>query len=158
MDRDRSWLAAAEVGIAVGMLVAMALPWWSVTPTTADRIPTGPAYSVGINGLGQTGFTDADLFARIGPPIVLVVVFLAAWLSRRGLIVLALIGFLSTLTVGAAGLIDQANLGLIGYFPTRPDVGLQLLAWLGLAGTVVTAIDLTRDGTTTRLWRLPHRV
>jgi hypothetical protein len=158
LDRDRSWLATAEIAIAVGLLVATQLPWWLVTPTTADRIPTGPSYSTGINGVGGASVTDADLAVLFGPPVVLVLVLLAGWLSRRGLVVLALIAFLSTGTVGALGLIDQSNAGLVDAFPTQPYVGLQLFAWLCLAGTIVTAVDLTWNGMHTALSRRRKRL
>ena len=151
-DRDRTWLAATEIAIAIGMMVSQLLPWWQVTPTTADRIPTGPSYTVGMDG-ASAGGTEASLFVMFGPWILLVFVLLAAWLSRRGLIVLSLIGFLSIFSLGAMGEIHLANFDLVGTWPTRPYLGLELFALLSLAGTIVTAIDLARDGRSTALSR-----
>jgi hypothetical protein len=152
-ERDRSWFALLEVAAAAGLIATMFLPWFLVTPSTPDRIPTGPAYSVSLGGVGGGGLTDADLVVWFGPPLVLVLALLAAVLPWRGFLVATLIAFLSTGCVGALGMIHEANFDELNAYPTRPYVGLELFAVLCLVGTLVAAIDLTRGGTSTALWR-----
>lgn len=151
--RDRSWFALIEVALSIALIVTWWLPWYVITPSTPDGIPTGPAYSVGINGVDSGGVTDAQLIVLLGPPLLLMLTVLAAALPWRGFVVGSLVAFLATGCVGAVGLIRMANFDLLGYWPTRPDVGLQLFAWLCLAGTLITAVDLTRGGSATALWR-----
>lgn len=154
-ERDRSWFALLEVAAAAGLIVAWFLPWFLITPSTADRIPIGPAYSVGMGGVNGGGLTDAELFVWFGPPLALVLTLLAAVLPWRGFVAASLIAFLSTGCLGAAGMIHRANFDelSVAAFPVRPDVGLEIFAILCLVGTLVAAADLTRGGTSTALWR-----
>jgi hypothetical protein len=151
--RDRTLPALTELALALALIATWQLPWYQVTPTTPDRIPIGPAYTVGVGGMLGGGMTEADLMVRLGPILIIACTVLAAVLTWRGFLVAALVTFLTTGTVGAFGMIHMANFGELSYYPVRPDVGLQAFAWICLAGTLVAAFDLTRGGSTTALSR-----
>jgi hypothetical protein len=153
-ERDRSAFALVETAIAILLVASWWLPWFKFTPVTPDMVPTGaPPWSAGAFGLGDNGVTDADLLVAIVPPLLVVLAASALALPWRGFVVALLVAFVCAL-FGAFGMIDKANSGMTEYLAkTTPDVGLQAFAWMCLAGALVTAVDLTRNGSTTVVWR-----
>jgi hypothetical protein len=153
-ERDRSAFAIVEVAIAVLLVASWWLPWFLVTPVTPDQIPTGAAsWSTSWFGLADNGITTARIVVAIVPVVLVATAGLALLLPWRGFVVATLIGFVATL-FGASGIIEHLSLGMTEFAgKTTPDVGLQIFAWLCLLGGLVTAVDLTRDGSSTIVWR-----
>jgi hypothetical protein len=153
-ERDRSAFAIAEVAIAVLLVASWWLPWFQVTPVTPDQIPTGAAsWSTSWFGLADNGITTARIIVAIVPLVLVVTAGLALLLPWRGFVVATLVAFVATL-FGADWMIERINDGMTEFAGrTTPDVGLQIFAWLCLLGALVTAVDLTRNGSSTIVWR-----
>jgi len=153
-ERDRSAFAIAEVAIAVLLVASWWLPWFLVTPVTPDQVPTGaPAWSTNWFGLADNGITTARIIVAIVPVVLVVTAGLALLLPWRGFVVATLVAFVATL-FGADWMIERINGGMTEFAGrTTPDLGLQLFAWLCLVGTLVVAVDLTRNGSGTIVWR-----
>jgi hypothetical protein len=153
-ERDRSAFAIAEVVIAVLLVASWWLPWFLVTPVTPDQVPTGAAaWSTNWFGLADNGITTAKIIVAIVPVLLVVTAGLSLLLPWRGFAVTTLVAFVATL-FGADGVIERINGGGTEFAgKTTPDLGLQLFAWLCLLGTIVSAVDLTRNGSSTIVWR-----
>jgi hypothetical protein len=153
-ERDRSVFAIVEVVIAVLLVASWWLPWFLVTPVTPDQIPTGaPSWSTSWFGLADNGITTARTVVAIVPAVLVVTAGLAFLLPWRGFVVATLVAFVVTL-FGADWMIERINDGMTEFAgKTTPDVGMQLFAWLCLLGTLVAAVDLTRNGSSTIVWR-----
>jgi hypothetical protein len=153
-ERDRSAFAFVEVAIAVLLVASWWLPWFLVTPVTPDQIPTGAAsWSTNWFGLADNGITTARIVVAVVPAVLVATTGLALFLPWRGFVVATLIGFVATL-FGALGIIEHLSLGMTEFAGrTTPDVGLQIFAWLCFLGALVSAVDLTRNGSSTIVWR-----